>query len=1209
MDALTLANLAKIAKPAVNVAVSGPAKNLARPFRVAHATAREAKRANIKITARTVRHWLRSDATRTLFKGYSDAALETVVSRLAWMAPGATAAAREANTATVVGMILRNYLRYSAPAEATGQSFAWLDQRIATLHTELTAVRADVNAAADRVVARIDAGSAFADAVMSLAPVYSEQATALRGIWPAVEQAAVQLADPDTRQEVLEQWSAHEPEFLDNAPADAYAWLGSLATDADAHGAGIRFLEQAVAIGVHPRGFYIAKIAAILADSDAEKARAYLNTHDDVHPLHVAVTHSLDQDLAGARDALTEWKPVEREQVAYRGVMLARVLAELGERNEAIAVALDTHSETASGTAALLAAQLLVERAARRQSVTRGADTRQAVDLALRVRDTRKKWGGDSAEAVEIAVGGILVEGDAERAWRLTQLPPDGDATPREANDGRVRRSAALIAAMTGRSARARELASSLGDAYDLAEVEALLAEDDGDGEGARQCWRSAWDHARHSGEKLYSAMAIARLGGALPDLTDLRSRYPEPVGEIELVAQVLGAADPMASLRANLYGSRLFVSELAGRYHADGNDAQAAATYADGARHWSDPNLMLIAASTYRSAGMPSEAAQCAEEALDLGGSDWSGIRDAIGLIIEIEAARRHWNEAVGAARRLVAAAPGDVQAVWVLVRCQLHAGDLAAAWATLTSRGAPLKPTSREEILAWLQLNTRFAADAAFLDQALELMRDRIEDEELFGAFLIMAYLPQTRFEPTPSQLAELHRVTNEYVQRHPDSQTFYTVQMGPDENPLEFVEEDLRARYEATRELYERVAAGALPLGILSSAVSKPYLEASLRRAAGRVLAEESPRPAEDDASAVRAAAEPVVLDPTAAHTLALLDESMRTALMGQAHTLLATDVAYRDVVQARDVLMLRSTGTIGWDPTLDRPTATEISSEDADRLAELANRVVDIYQNVARRTYPELKHFGPGETQRFAWLSSIDMAKERGQILWTDDRTLRRLARSMGIPAFGTLALIDRLAVERKISAAEKDVAVATLLTNYYADLGFNITTFRLGATMDVWQARGIAAALARPSSWADPAATINFTLSAIAQCAATAPDQVQGWALATAFGLLAIASDNPVGATKNLELFLARCAVEPWFGPHTLPYVVSGIREARRQSETDTRDPLEAVLRSLHRAAVQANGHPAAAAYVLGLTAQAVDADKAMAARIILTAEE
>ena len=684
MDAITLANLAKIAKPAVSAAASGPAKRLARPFLVSRATAREAKRADINITGRTIRHWLRSDATRSLFTQYSDAALEAAASRLAWMAPGATPEARDANTAAVVGMILRNYLKYSSPAEATGQSFDWLDQRIAAVHAE-------VSAAEDRIVARIDAGANFSAAAQPLGPVYGEQAIALRERWPSVEQAAAKLTDTDTRREVLEQWSVHEPTWLASAPADAYAWLGLLAADADAHDAGVRFLERAVELGAHPRGFYIAKIAAILADSDSAKARAYLNAHPDEHPLHVAIARSLDQDIAGARDALDEWNPVDKEQVAYRGVMLARVLAELHERNQAITVALDTQTDTGSGAAALLAAQLLVERAARRQSVTRAADTRHAVDLALQVRDTRRKWGADSAEAVEIAVGGILVDGDGdgERAWKLTQLPPDGDATSREANDSRVRRNAALIAAMTGRSAQAREMVSSLDDAYSRAEIEALLAENDGDDNAARGQWRSAWDHARHSGEKLYSAMAIARLGGVLPDLTELRSKHPEPVAEIELVAQVLGASARVASLRANLYASRLFVSELAGRYHADGNDAQAAETYADGARHWSDPNLLLIAAATYRSAGMPTEAAQCAEQALDLGGSEWSGIRDAIGLIIEIESARRHWNEAAKAARRLVLAAPADTQAEWILVICQLRAADPDGAWATLTSHG----------------------------------------------------------------------------------------------------------------------------------------------------------------------------------------------------------------------------------------------------------------------------------------------------------------------------------------------------------------------------------------------------------------------------------------------------------------------------------------------------------------------------------------
>lgn len=1203
MDPATLSSLAKIAKPVASVSVSGPARELALPYRVGRKTSKEAKRADIKITAKTVREWLRSDATKSLFTQYSDSALAHAASRLAWTAPGVTADEREANSATVIGMILRNYLKCSSPSDAAGQSFDWLDQRIAAVHAEVSAV-------ADQVVARIDAGTNFAAAARSLGPIRQEQAESLRKQWPPVERAVAAVADSATRKDLLEQWSVYEPDWLVNAPADALAWLGSLAVDADAHDAAVQFLQRALGLGVHPRGFYIARIASMYADSDVKRAREYLAANEDDHPMHVAMARALDQDLAGARDALTHWTPVDREQVAIRGVMLSRALAKLRERNQAIAVAIETSSRTGSGAAALLAAQLLVERAGSRSSVARAADIRQAVDLALRVRKERQAFGSDSAEALEIAIGAILLDGDGERAWKLTQIPPGGDASPREADDPRLRRHAALIAAMTGRNAQAHELAAALDSDYSRAEIGAILAENDADLDTARERWRAAWVHATHDGEKLYSAMALARLGAELPDLTDLQDKHPDPVAEIRLVAEVLTAPDPSVSLRANLYRSRLFVSELARRYLAERKDAQGAQTYADGARHWSDPNLMMVAAATYQSAGMSSEATQCAEQALDLGGPEWSGIIAAIGLIVNVESAQRHWTEAVDAARRLILASPGDPRAEWVLIICQLRASDPDGAWATFTNHGTPLRPQTREEVLAWLQLNTRYATDPGFLDQALEILRDRIDDEQLFGAFLMMAYLPGRRFELTADQLVELHRVTSEYVQRHPDSRTFHTVQLGPDDNPLQFVQDDLRKRYEATRGLYETVARGALPLGMLSSVTSKPYTEASLRRAAGRVLAEDYPRHPEDNVSARRAGAEPAVLDPTAAHTLALVDAPLRTALIGQAHALVTTDVLYHDVIQARDILMLRSTGSIGWDPTTNRPTASEISDQEAERLADLANQIVDIYQNVPRRTHPELKHFPPGESEHFDWLSGLDFAKERGQILWADDRALRHLARSMDVPTFGTAALLDQLVAEEKITAEERDVTIATLLTNYYADVEFDRTIFELAATMESWEPRGAAAALSRPASWADANAAVNFALAAISRCAAKEPEQASGWAWAAAFGLLAVAPDNAEGATRNLEIFLGRCAVEPWFGPHIIPYLIGGIREAQRQSDSTTsHDPLETVLRDLHRLAVRAKGHPTAAAYVLALTSEASEADKALAARIILTAED
>jgi hypothetical protein len=54
------------------------------------------------------------------------------------------------------------------------------------------------------------------------------------------------------------------------------------------------------------------------------------------------------------------------------------------------------------------------------------------------------------------------------------------------------------------------------------------------------------------------------------------------------------------------------------------------------------------------------------------------------------------------------------------------------------------------------------------------------------------------------------------------------------------------------------------------------------------------------------------------------------------------------------------------------------------------------------------------------------------------------------------------------------------------------------------------------------------------------------------------------------------------------------------------SDRALRDPLEAVLRRLHVAAVAQLGHVAAQSYVLNLVGQAREVDKLTAARVVLT---
>jgi hypothetical protein len=602
--------------------------------------------------------------------------------------------------------------------------------------------------------------------------------------------------------------------------------------------------------------------------------------------------------------------------------------------------------------------------------------------------------------------------------------------------------------------------------------------------------------------------------------------------------------------------------------------------------------------------------AREAATRALTLGGPAWPGRAVMLALLVEVEARSENWSAAVASARQLVDVDPDDVDAYWALARCQVAGADRDGAWATLRSAHAPLTPRSRDEALVWLQLNARYSGDRRFLGDALSLMRTWHDDAELLGYFLQLTYsgLRREELAPTPEDLVQLHELTREYVQQHPESTTFRSVSLGPDDDPLLPLATELQQQYEQTEQVREKVAAGQLPLAMLATVVGRSFTEASLHRAAGVVYAAERPARADEEDAVELAQTTPAVIDPTVAHTLTLLDAPLRDQLLGSVPSVNTTDPLYRDALQAQDSLALRSTLSVGWDPGLQRPVPVQIDQATADLLAERAREVAEILAAAARFPHHRLTYF-PDADRRFPWLSGIDLAKTRGWVYWSDDKLMRHVAASVGVPAFGTTALLDRLAADGHLGVERVEVARAALLRNFYVDLGFEPSVFELAATADQWRARGAANAVSRASSWTDTDATARFVLTAVGNVAATSPEDVAGWCQAACAALIEIAGSVDA-ASMNLEVFLRRVATQPWFGPAALPFVLRGIRAAIRRADRDgVRDPFPTILAGLHRLTVRRGGHATAAEFVMKLVTAADEEDRALAARVILTAED
>lgn len=105
-------------------------------------------------------------------------------------------------------------------------------------------------------------------------------------------------------------------------------------------------------------------------------------------------------------------------------------------------------------------------------------------------------------------------------------------------------------------------------------------------------------------------------------------------------------------------------------------------------------------------------------------------------------------------------------------------------------------------------------------------------------------------------------------------------------------------------------------------------------------------------------------------------------------------------------------------MGWDPDREQPVyfVPEVDQQLASiRRFSLLEAAVERVVPIDVDVLPSFSSFNEDDrADHVVWLGPIELAKARGVALWSDDVALRRLARSMGVPAFGTLNLLEYLA---------------------------------------------------------------------------------------------------------------------------------------------------------------------------------------------------
>ncbi|WP_327408269.1 hypothetical protein OG458_07175 [Streptomyces sp. NBC_01281] len=1058
--------------------------------------------------------------------------------------------------------------------------------------------------------------SGFEQALATLPPLLQREARKLRSHWPDVETVVVQLPTGRTpRKDLLTQWAGHEPPWLGDADAQALAWLAELAGAYDARLASFSFFDLAVRKGGYPRDLLVVR-AALQKEVMAEgSARTYLADHEDLDsPLVRALGSILDGDRSAALAQLGRWTAPDDGARALHLLLETDALVGQGLIDEALP-ALREADISIFPQVGLALAQTLLQRATRRDARRGLGDAQEALTVALRARNARRQWFGDSAAAVVLAMQAAQLSQDLSAAWNLSQLAPDGDADVHEAEDPRVLEQGAFVAAMTGREHRARELLDLVTNRFTQAQVLAVLEEfrvGEGGNERAAAAWKHAWEVAQPGPEQLMAAMGLVESGRGLPDIAHLRGDYPEAVADLERFARaVSGIADgDLSVLRANASQSPMLALKLAERYQHAGELDRAAATLQEAASHWRDARLMAAAARAYKRAMDYERAKECAESALRIAGPGWAAQSTMYALLVETESAAGRWEQATDAAIALLALDPHDLDARWALVKCYVTRTQPEAAWLTLTELGQPAQPRRRDEALLWVQLGARLSDDPQFFGRALELMQSWPQDEELLGQFLgVLHWRTTTSKALTPEAAELLYAASSDYLERFPESAYFQAIKASDPELALQELGERLRLEHkdENRREVRDRVKQGQLPVGMLALANHRSYAEVCVRLTAeppGVLASDPAARVAESEAIEL-AQTRRVIVDTSAIVSLALLERGATDRLVGYCQSILTTDQIVGDVLHANESLSLRSELSVVWSPEESRAVIWAVPEEQVSALRRTVGRTTELARSLLRAAQPELRALPKLSSGRGTevWLTALDHAKEHNLVLWCDDRVLRTLARSLGVPAFGTLALIDACQRERTAAPLEALTLKAELLRSYYMDIPFSTDLYSFAAQADGWKARGVACAVARPAAWTDAQAVVRLVLEAASHVVGSQPDHASVWLASAYVGLWR--ATLPSHRVSNMQKLCVQSLTQHWVSASSLPFLLEGLRNGATEVQSGD-GPLVAALATYYGALVEQVGHPVAGTELMNLFSHATDADKSAAARIVLT---
>ncbi|MFC4375104.1 DUF4365 domain-containing protein [Nocardia halotolerans] len=664
-------------------------------------------------------------------------------------------------------------------------------------------------------------------------------------------------------------------------------------------------------------------------------------------------------------------------------------------------------------------------------------DQRRAVQFASDAVDRIHAWSGPTEFALHTLLQCLLVAGQFSKVLDRSLPAPDGRATFEESQRLDICTFAATAATALGRRDLALQLIESLppGADRDLARLRlGDEADEDGDQKRALISLAERLDKTRPE--------ALLQVVMRLSDLGVDESVRLDPLVADRIIAADLRdlaaiSAKAHADLDAVLPELRLLAErdELAARklidYLADANRIDDAEVAAEAAHlRFGIPDFALRRAELLIRLQRLDEAHDTATDVLASSVAEPVDRRAAHQLL-----ARLLWHQALEnpadsrifsrLERQLIECVNSDEltveeRDVWQLLEVQMRLAKEDDAFATL-SRYEPAIVTPDMARLWFSVVMTRPTLAAPTYARMLQLA-DTFAAEAELSAGLLTAVITRTRDADdelaTPvdqrpildrDRRAAAFAALDAHVERHGDRSPIKILQAPTSEDLIAQMTDLTRRDERPLIELVQMIRQARLPLGMLALAAGRPYSSTLATRPLGYFISAAAIE--EDDSAdeeAARAASNrDVVVD---ASTLLVAGELGEfDNFRGKFRSLLIPLGSYTDIRAGRAVLEGRSSSSssIRYDARTDSIVAVEIEIEGhLEALARFSkiDRALAATRTVENATLEEVNL--PGAAP---WLGPIALAKRRGVQLWSDDLAQRRLARSLGVEAFGTSTL--------------------------------------------------------------------------------------------------------------------------------------------------------------------------------------------------------